>query len=77
MFLPPDFNETNAEILLKKIFIPHGMTEIKAGRDIFIQSGCPVNTCIITRDNPSDAALVLFKDYVTNLHRRPHNQVIC
>ncbi|RLU22705.1 hypothetical protein DMN91_004983 [Ooceraea biroi] len=75
MFVPPDYNRTGGEHPLKKIMIPHGMVEAKVGPDIFFQQRCPVNTCTIVRDNPDDADLILFKDYVTHVGRRPHNQV--
>jgi len=75
MFLPPDYNKTGGEHSLKKIMIPHGMVEAKIGSDIFFQQRCPVNTCTIVRDNSDDADLILFKDYITHVGRRPHNQV--
>lgn len=75
MFVPPDYNRTSSEQSLKKIMIPHGMGEAKVGPDIFTQQRCPVNTCTIVRDNPDDADLILFKDYVTHVGRRPYNQV--
>lgn len=75
MFVPPDYNKTGSEHSLKKIMIPHGMAEAKLGPDIFMQQRCPVNTCTIVRDNPDDADLILFKDYVTHVGRRPYNQV--
>lgn len=77
MFMPPDYNRTGGEPFpLKKIMIPHGMVEAKAGRDIFIQQHCPVNTCTIVRDNSDDADLILFKDYITHVGRRSYNQVL-
>lgn len=75
MFVPPDYNKTGGEHPLKKIMIPHGMTEAKAGPDIFFQQRCPVNTCTIVRDNPDNADLILFKDYITHVGRRSYNQV--
>lgn len=75
MFVPPDYNRTAGEHPLKKIMVPHGMAEAKAGPDIFFQQRCPVNTCTIVRDNPDEADLILFKDYITHVGRRPHNQV--
>ncbi|KAL2728059.1 glycoprotein 3-alpha-L-fucosyltransferase A-like isoform X1 [Vespula maculifrons] len=74
MFVPPDYNRTD-EHRLKKIMVPHGMGEAKVGSDIFVQHRCPVNTCTIVRDNPDEADLILFKDYVTHVGRRPRNQV--
>ena len=76
MFLPPDYNKTNADIPLKRILVPHGMSEAKVGQNIFIQQGCPVSSCTITRDNPAEADLILFKDYVTHVGRRRLNQVL-
>ena len=76
MFVPPDYNKTGSEHHpLKKIMIPHGMAEAKIGPDIFFQQRCPVNTCTIVRDNPDDADLILFKDYITHVGRRSYNQV--
>jgi len=76
MFVPPDYNKTGGEQPeMKKIMISHGMAEAKLGPDIFFQQRCPVNTCTIVRDNPDNADLILFKDYVTHVGRRPYNQV--
>lgn len=75
MFVPTDYNGTSGEHPLKRIMIPHGMAEAKVGPDIFFQQRCPVNTCTIVRDNPDDADLILFKDYIAHVGRRPHNQV--
>ncbi|KAJ8673912.1 hypothetical protein QAD02_005174 [Eretmocerus hayati] len=75
MFVPPEYNRSSHEIRFKKIYIPHGMTEAKSGPDIFFQQRCPVNTCMITRDNPKEADLILFKDYVTQVGGRTPNQV--
>ena len=73
--MPPNYNKSSGDITFKKIYIPHGMAEAKSGPDIFFQQGCPVNTCMITRDNPAEADLVIFKDYVTPYGRKPPNQV--
>ncbi|XP_043266211.1 glycoprotein 3-alpha-L-fucosyltransferase A [Colletes gigas] len=75
MFVPYDYNKTSAEQPLKKIMVPHGMPEAKVGPDIFLQHRCPVNTCTIVRENPDDADLILFKDYVTHVRRRSPKQV--
>lgn len=75
MFVPPNYNKTGGDHPLKKIMIPHGMAEAKIGPDIFFQQRCPVNTCTIVRDNPDNADLILFKDYVTHVGRRSYNQV--
>lgn len=75
MFVPPDYNKTGSEHTYKKIMIPHGMAEAKLGSIIFQQQRCPVNTCTIVRDNPDEADLILFKDYITHVGRRPNNQV--
>lgn len=75
MYVPADYNKSNVEHQLKKIMVPHGMPEAKAGPDIFLQLRCPVNTCTIVRDNPEEADLVLFKDYVTHVGRRSSSQV--
>ncbi|XP_078036874.1 glycoprotein 3-alpha-L-fucosyltransferase A [Augochlora pura] len=75
MFVPNDYNKTLTERLLKKIMVPHGMSEAKVGQDIFLQHRCPVNTCTIIRDDPTEADLILFKDYVTHVGRRSSKQV--
>ncbi|XP_011307915.1 glycoprotein 3-alpha-L-fucosyltransferase A isoform X2 [Fopius arisanus] len=74
MFVPLDYNRTSVEHPPKRIMIPHGMGEAKTGSDLFHQLGCPVNTCVITRDNPEGADLIIFKDYVTHVGRRAPNQ---
>ncbi|CAL7943938.1 unnamed protein product [Xylocopa violacea] len=76
MFMPSDYNKTSTERQLKKIMVPHGMPEAKVGPDLFLQHGCPVNTCTIVRDNPEDADLILFKDYITHVGRRSPNQQV-
>lgn len=75
MYVPSDYNQTFAKNHPKKIMIPHGMNEAKTGSDVFIQLGCPISTCVITRDDPETADLILFKDYVTHVGHRPPNQV--
>lgn len=75
MFVPSDYNKTNGEVKYKKIMVAHGMREVKTGNDFFAQQGCPVSTCSIIRDNLNEADLVLFKDYITSVGRRPPNQV--
>lgn len=78
MYVPTDYNKTGVVFKnrpLKKIMIPHGMPEAKVGPDIFLQHRCPVNTCIIIRDNAEDADLILFKDYITHVGRRFASQV--
>ncbi|XP_031834464.1 glycoprotein 3-alpha-L-fucosyltransferase A isoform X1 [Nomia melanderi] len=73
MFVPHNYNKT--EHSLKKIMVPHGMPEAKVGPDIFLRHHCPVNTCTIVREDPADADLILFKDYVTHVGRRSPKQV--
>lgn len=75
MFIPPEYNRTNAEQNLKKILVTNGMGEAKVGRDVFLKLGCPVDTCTIVRSQPEEADLILFKDHVTHPGSRPYNQV--
>ncbi|XP_024938146.1 glycoprotein 3-alpha-L-fucosyltransferase A isoform X2 [Cephus cinctus] len=75
MFMPPEYNRTYAESHLKKIMIPHGMGEALTGRDVFFNQKCPVNTCVITRDNMENADLVVFQDYISHVGHRPPNQI--
>ncbi|XP_057337504.1 glycoprotein 3-alpha-L-fucosyltransferase A isoform X1 [Microplitis mediator] len=74
MFIPPDYDKSS-ERRPKKIMIPHGMNEAKVGGELFQWLGCPVSNCVITRDNPDSADLILFKDYVTHIGRRSPNQI--
>lgn len=76
MFVPPGYNKTGTDVGLKKILVSHGMGEVKLGSEIFTQQGCPVSTCTIIRDNPSEADLILFKDYVLPVQRKSPSQVL-
>lgn len=75
MFVPPHYNKTGTEVKFKKIYIPHGMNEAKTGPGVFLKQKCPINRCTIMRDNPSQADMILFKDYVSQIGSRPRNQV--
>lgn len=66
MFVPP--TEQGKPEKLKKILIYYGLRfwDLKPGRDIFISSKCPVDTCTIT-DSQSEAPYadaILYKDRV-------------
>ena len=49
---------------------------LQIGRDVFLRSKCPVDTCTITaaRDQASTADMILYKDhYIPTGIRRPAN----
>ncbi|XP_033226468.1 glycoprotein 3-alpha-L-fucosyltransferase A-like isoform X2 [Belonocnema kinseyi] len=75
MFIPPDYNKTNDEINLKRVFVPREMGEVKVGQDIFIEEGCPVSSCTITCDNPLESEVRLFKAFVDPKEQRSADQV--
>ena len=75
MYVPPDYNRTSAEHRPKIIRVPLSMGDVKTGSEIFHQLRCPVNTCVIDRDNWDNADMILFKDYIFSAGRRPPNQV--
>lgn len=67
MFVPPNYEEIQASGKLKTILLYNGLGtwNVKAGRSVFIQSKCPVDTCTITpnRDSAKTADLILYKDH--------------
>jgi len=82
MFVPPTSSagESNGQ-RLKKILIYNGLgswAPLKPGRDVFTQSRCPVDTCMITSEKAqaADADAILYKDHFVNPgHPRPPRQV--
>ncbi|TMW39879.1 hypothetical protein DOY81_015040, partial [Sarcophaga bullata] len=78
MFKPPNYEEIKASGKLKTILLYNGLGpwNVKAGRDVFLRSKCPVDTCTITaaRDQASTADMILYKDhYIPTGIRRPAN----
>lgn len=77
MYIPPDYNEKTAP--LKKILL-YSLSNwgLTAGRDTFLNAGCPVNKCTITsnRADAKDADAILYKDqFILPSVPRPANQV--
>lgn len=64
MFVPP--NRKDKPEQLKKILFYFGLGSwnIKPGRDVFIESKCPVDTCTVTasQSEAASADAILFKD---------------
>lgn len=79
MYVPPDYNEESSS--LKKILVYNGLatwSPARAGRNIFLDSKCPVNKCSLTanKEEAKDADAILFKDqFSLPPHSRSMNQV--
>jgi glycoprotein 3-alpha-L-fucosyltransferase len=67
MFIPHNYEEIRNSGKLKTILLYNGIGpwNVKTGRNVFIQSKCPVDTCTITpnRDKAKTADLLLYKDH--------------
>uniref|UniRef100_A0A182T609 Fucosyltransferase n=1 Tax=Anopheles maculatus TaxID=74869 RepID=A0A182T609_9DIPT len=67
MFVPPNYETIKRKGKLKTILLYNGLSpwNVKAGRDVFLSSKCPISTCAITaqREKASTADLVLYKDH--------------
>ncbi|XP_035775611.1 glycoprotein 3-alpha-L-fucosyltransferase A-like [Anopheles albimanus] len=67
MFIPPNYETIKRKGKLKTILVYNGLSpwNVKAGRDVFLSSKCPVSTCTITaqREKAATADLVLYKDH--------------
>ncbi|XP_058058186.1 glycoprotein 3-alpha-L-fucosyltransferase A [Anopheles bellator] len=67
MFVPPNYETIKRKGKLKTILVYNGLSpwNVKAGRDVFLSSKCPVSTCSITaqREKAATADLVLYKDH--------------
>ncbi|XP_066999052.2 glycoprotein 3-alpha-L-fucosyltransferase A [Anabrus simplex] len=81
MYVPPASSPPGESTRLKKILIYNGLgswSPLKPGRDVFLQSHCPVDTCTITANKAeaADADLILYKDHFVNPGvQRPPRQV--
>uniref|UniRef100_A0A1A9WE13 Fucosyltransferase n=1 Tax=Glossina brevipalpis TaxID=37001 RepID=A0A1A9WE13_9MUSC len=78
MYVPSNYEKIKASGKLKTILLYNGLGSwnIKQGRDIFLRSKCPVDTCEITavRDRANTADMILYKDhYIPTGFRRPVN----
>ncbi|XP_037822771.1 LOW QUALITY PROTEIN: glycoprotein 3-alpha-L-fucosyltransferase A-like [Lucilia sericata] len=78
MYVPPNYEEIKTSGKLKTILLYNGLGpwNVKAGRDVFLRSKCPVDTCSITasRDQANTADMILYKDhYIPTGIRRPAN----
>ncbi|XP_065361610.1 glycoprotein 3-alpha-L-fucosyltransferase A [Calliphora vicina] len=78
MYVPPNYEEIKTSGKLKTILLYNGLGpwNVKAGRDVFLRSKCPVDTCAITasRDQANTADMILYKDhYIPTGIRRPAN----
>uniref|UniRef100_A0A336LTI5 Fucosyltransferase n=1 Tax=Culicoides sonorensis TaxID=179676 RepID=A0A336LTI5_CULSO len=77
MFVPPNYQELKKQKRFKTILLYNGLGawNVKEGRNMFINSKCPVNTCKITggREHAAKADLILYKDYFipTGVERHP------
>lgn len=67
MFVPPNYEAIKRKGKLKTILLYNGLGpwNVKAGRDVFQNSKCPVSTCSITsaREKAITADLILYKDH--------------
>ncbi|XP_058984902.1 glycoprotein 3-alpha-L-fucosyltransferase A [Musca domestica] len=78
MYVPTNYEEIKSSGKLKTILLYNGLGpwNVKAGRDVFLRSKCPVDTCTITasRDQANTADMILYKDhYIPTGIRRPAN----
>nr|CAD7441845.1 unnamed protein product [Timema bartmani]CAD7461304.1 unnamed protein product [Timema tahoe] len=80
MYVPENY-DPEKQVHLKKILLYNGLgswSPLKQGRESFLQSQCPVDTCTISTNKAEaqDADAILFKDHFVNPgHLRPGNQV--
>ncbi|XP_062554030.1 glycoprotein 3-alpha-L-fucosyltransferase A isoform X1 [Armigeres subalbatus] len=67
MFVPPNYEAIKRKGKLKTILLYNGLGpwNVKAGREVFLNSKCPVSTCSITsaREKAITADLILYKDH--------------
>lgn len=79
MYVPPDYNEETSPV--KRILVYNGLatwSPAKAGRDMFLNSKCPVNKCVLTanKEEARDADAILYKDqFAMPSTPRPSSQV--
>ncbi|CAD7005457.1 unnamed protein product [Ceratitis capitata] len=67
MYVPPNYEEVRASGRLKTILLYNGLGpwNVKQGRDVFLRSKCPVDTCELTsnRGLADKADMILYKDH--------------
>ncbi|EDS38396.1 glycoprotein 3-alpha-L-fucosyltransferase A [Culex quinquefasciatus] len=67
MYVPANYETIKRKGKLKSILLYNGLGpwNVKAGRDVFLTSKCPVTTCSITsaREKAVSADLILYKDH--------------
>ncbi|EDV97737.1 glycoprotein 3-alpha-L-fucosyltransferase A [Drosophila grimshawi] len=78
MYVPHNYEQIKASGKLKTILLYNGLGpwNVKKGREVFLRSKCPVDTCELTanRDLASVADMILYKDtYIPTGIRRPNN----
>lgn len=79
MYVPHNYEQIKASGKLKTILLYNGLGpwNVKKGREVFLRSKCPVDTCELTanRDLASVADMILYKDsYIPTGIRRPSNR---
>ncbi|XP_004522511.1 glycoprotein 3-alpha-L-fucosyltransferase A [Ceratitis capitata] len=67
MYVPPNYEEVRASGRLKTILLYNGLDkwDAKLGRDVFLSTKCPVDTCEVTtnRDLADKADMIMYKDH--------------
>ncbi|XP_053954102.1 glycoprotein 3-alpha-L-fucosyltransferase A [Anastrepha ludens] len=67
MYVPPNYEKVRASGRLKVILLYNGLGpwNVKQGRDVFLRSKCPVDTCELTpnRGSADKADMILYKDH--------------
>ncbi|XP_023164384.2 glycoprotein 3-alpha-L-fucosyltransferase A [Drosophila hydei] len=79
MYVPHNYEQIKASGKLKTILLYNGLGpwNVKKGREVFLRSKCPVDTCELTahRELASVADMILYKDnYIPTGIRRPSNR---
>uniref|UniRef100_A0A1A9UGR0 Fucosyltransferase n=1 Tax=Glossina austeni TaxID=7395 RepID=A0A1A9UGR0_GLOAU len=78
MYVPPDYEEIKGSGKLKTILLVNSLKSLQveeAGREVFLRSKCPVDTCAITLlDEYTDIAdMILYDNYIPPRISRPSN----
>ncbi|XP_037937610.1 glycoprotein 3-alpha-L-fucosyltransferase A [Teleopsis dalmanni] len=82
MFVPPNYEEFRQSGKLKSILLYNGLGpwNVKQGRDVFLRSMCPIDTCEITahRERTQTADMILYKDHYipTGLRRSANSKQV-
>lgn len=80
MFVPPNYEQVKTENRNKVILLYNGLNQwnVKAGREVFLNNKCPVDTCVLTenRELAAKADMLLYKDhYMSSGSTRSMNQI--